>query len=206
MRQPASRDLFAYWNDLRGDRQAPERGEIDPRAIHTILPHLFLLGQDAAGRYPFRLAGMAVCALFGRELRDTPFVALWPDNAKPAVAALLRGIVEDNIGAVETVTGRNEAGQILELELLLLPLAGRSDECARIIGALSAPLAPYWIGIRPLVTLQPGHPRFVGPAVDRAAQRLIAGHRNPLQGPGFVVYPADPRRALPGNVSGLTER
>ena len=73
MRQPSTRELFGYWDRLRGSRQAPDRSEIDPGAIRTSLPDLFLLGLDAERLYPFRLAGMSVCALFGRELRDAAF-------------------------------------------------------------------------------------------------------------------------------------
>lgn len=82
MRQASSRDLFAYWNVLRGTRNAPDRSEIDPGAIRVSLPDVFLLGFDPARSFPFRLAGMAVCALFGRELRDSPFTALWASEIR----------------------------------------------------------------------------------------------------------------------------
>jgi hypothetical protein len=190
MRQASTRDLLAYWNVLRGTRPAPDRSEIDPGAIRASLPDVFLLGLDAARRYPFRLAGMAVCALFGRELRDSSFTALWSPASGPAMAGLLQGIIDDNAGVVTGVTGRNEAGQSLELELLMLPLACRDGERARLIGALSALQPPYWLGIRPLVTLQTGDVRFVGAAVDGTGREFAAGHENPLRGPGFVIYPA----------------
>lgn len=201
MRQPSSRDLFAYWNVLRGDRTAPDRSEIDPGAIRTSLPDLFMLGLDPARRYPFRLAGMSVCALFGRELRDTAFASLWAPPAEPAMAKLLQGVVNDSIGAVTGVVGRNEAGQSLELELLLLPLNCRDGERARVIGALSAPQPPYWLGVRPVLTLQAGDVRFVGPAVD-GGRKFVAGHQNLLTGPGFVVYPATPRAPISRNPQG----
>src|SRR5262245_34820287 len=144
MRQPSTRDLFAYWNVLRGTRNAPDRSEIDPGAIRASLPDVFLLGLDATQRYPFRLAGMSVCALFGRELRDTAFTALWAPAAEPAMAKLVQSVIDDSIGVVTGITGRNEVGQTLDLELLLLPLSCRDGQRARVIGALSAPHAPYW--------------------------------------------------------------
>lgn len=199
MRQASTRDLLAYWNALRGARPAPDRSEIDPGAIRASLPDVFLLGLDAARRYPFRLAGMAVCALFGRELRDTAFASLWSPASEPVMAKLVQSIVDDNAGVITAITGRNEAGQSLELELLMLPLTCRDGERARLIGALSALQPPYWLGIRPVVTLQSGDVRFVGAAVDGAGRKFVAGHENPLRGPGFVVYPAGPRQPIPRN-------
>ena len=37
MRHAASKDLFRYWETLRGSRPAPERGEIEPAEIRGIL-------------------------------------------------------------------------------------------------------------------------------------------------------------------------
>lgn len=190
MRQPATCEVLDYWNLLRGKRYAPDRDEVDPGAIRASLPDVFLLGFDAARRYPFRLAGMSVCALFGRELRDTAYMTLWTAGAAPGMADLLQSVVEDSTGAVIAVTGHNEVGQKLDLELLLLPLTCRGGERARVLGALSAPRPPYWLGVRPLVALQSGDLRFVGAAVDSLGRKFVSGRQNPLTGPGFVVYPA----------------
>lgn len=206
MRQPSSRDLFAYWDALRGTRPAPDRSEIDPGAIRASLPDVFLLGLDPARSYPFRLAGMSVCALFGRELRDSAFTALWTPTAAPAIAKLVQCVIDDCIGAVTAITGQNETGQTLELELLLLPLTCRDGERARVIGALSTASPPYWLGIRPVQTLEDGDVRFVGPAVDGAGRKFVAGRANLLKGPGFVVYPAMPRLPNSTKSAGLTDR
>jgi hypothetical protein len=108
MRQASTRDLFAYWNALRGSRKAPDRAEIDPGAIRSSLPDVFLLRLDAQHRYPFRIAGTSVCALFGHELRDTAFQALWSPTGGIAMAMLLQCVIDDSAGAVTGITGRNE--------------------------------------------------------------------------------------------------
>jgi hypothetical protein len=207
MRQASTRDLFAYWDVLRGSRKAPDRAEIDPGAIRASLPDVFLLGLDAQRRYPFRLAGTSVCALFGRELRDTAFQALWSPTGAVAMAKLVQCVIDDSAGAVTGITGRNEDGDMVDLEMILLPLASRDGGRARVIGAVSAPRPPYWLGIRPVVTLQSGGVRFVGPAVDTpSARKLVAGRDNPLAGPGFVVYPAGAPHTNSTKSSGLTGR
>jgi hypothetical protein len=207
MRQASTRDLFAYWDALRGSRKAPDRSEIDPGAIRASLPDVFLLGLDAQRRYPFRLAGTSVCALFGRELRDTAFSALWSQTGGVAMTKLVQCLIDDSAGAVTGITGRNEDGDMVDLEMILLPLTCRDSERARLIGAVSAPRPPYWLGIRPVLTLQSGGVRFVGPAVETAfARKFVAGRDNPLAGPGFVVYPARSRKANSTETSGLTGR
>lgn len=207
MRQALTRDLFAYWDALRGSRKAPDRSEIDPGAIRSSLPDVFLLGLDAQRRYPFRLAGTSVCALFGSELRETAFSALWSPTGGIAMAMLVQGVIDEKAGAVTGVCGRNDDGDTVDLEMILLPLTCRDGERARLIGAVSALHPPYWLGIRPVLTLHSGDVRFVGPAVQTgSAGRLIAGRDNPLAGPGFVVYAAGTRNANSTKSSGLTGR
>ena len=60
--------LFDYWNELRGKDAAPARVDISPAAISTILPSTFILEKDEQGAFAFRLAGTALCLLFGKEL------------------------------------------------------------------------------------------------------------------------------------------
>lgn len=207
MRQASTRELFAYWDALRGSRKAPDRREIDPGAIRAILPDVFLLGLDVQRHYRFQLAGTSVCALFGRELRDTAFSTLWSPTCGLAMAKLVQCVIDDCAGALTDITGSNEDGDTVDLEMILLPLICRDSERARLIGAVSAPRPPYWLGIRPVLTLQTGGLRFVGPAVETAfARKFVAGRENPLAGPGFVVYPAGPRKANSTESSGLTGR
>jgi len=57
MKHPSNRDLFAYWNERRGARPAPERADIEPAAIRHVLGDTFVLEIDRATQHPFRLAG-----------------------------------------------------------------------------------------------------------------------------------------------------
>ena len=44
MKHAASRELYAYWEERRGTRPAPERAEIEPGAIRGVLSDAFILG------------------------------------------------------------------------------------------------------------------------------------------------------------------
>ncbi len=71
MKHPSSREFFAYWDAKRGDARAPDRSEIEPGAVRELLGDIFVLSYDNEAGYPFRVAGTRVCALLGRDLKDT---------------------------------------------------------------------------------------------------------------------------------------
>jgi hypothetical protein len=185
MKHAASRELYAYWQELRGRRPAPERAEIEPGAIRQILSESFILALDRASDYPFRLAGTRVCALFGRELKAESFVSLWDEPSRRTIRDLLGVLAEEWVGTVAGVTASNADGELAELELLLLPLSARRPSLARTIGVLAPLKIPQWIGASPVGALTLGNRRHVGPAVEkRLLPRFLAARRRR----GFVVY------------------
>lgn len=180
MKHPTSRLLHAYWDRLRGERAAPERSEIEPGEIRTLLADSMILEIDAASRAAtVRLAGTRVCALYGRELKGAPFAGLWggPDAEPPGAGtrdAEVRGLVEtvsgDTAGIVSGLTGFTERDEAVELELLLLPLRHRGKTQARMLGALSPALIPSWLGHRPIVRLETKSQRVLGRAFAESRQ------------------------------------
>jgi len=174
MKHPSSCDLYAYWNERRATRALPERADIEPGAIRHLLGDAFIIALDAPAGYPFRLAGTRVCALFGRELKGEPFTDLWAIVSRAAVRDILTVLREESVGLVAGVSARSAADAGLELELLLLPLAGRGPSHARAIGVLAPMARPDWLGASQLGGLILGHRRHVGPAAERALPRFMA--------------------------------
>ena len=72
-------ELYAYWNQLRGARSAPERNDVDPGAIRGVLADTFVLDFDDRRGFPFRIAGSRANAIFLKELRGLSFLELWRD-------------------------------------------------------------------------------------------------------------------------------
>jgi hypothetical protein len=178
MKQASSRELFGYWTARRGKRPAPERGEIEPGAIRRVLGDVFILEFDRRGGHPVRLAGTRVCALFGRELKNGPFLDLWDDETRALLAQLLGIVADEATGVVASAKGRTPEGWSQDLELVLLPLAHRGDTHARMIGALSPLVAPFWLGTSHLGALKLGSVRHLDPRLETpAAARLVAGPR-----------------------------
>ncbi len=189
MKQDATRELFEYWDALRGTRPAPERGDIEPGAIRSCLANTFVLAFDPEHGHPFRIAGTSVCALFGAELTRKPFELLWAADERHAIRDLVQTVTEDMEGVVAGVTGRNEAAETINLEMILLPLARDhalgDGSAGRILGALATKAPPYWLGTRPVQSLHLGELRFTGAAGTTSPRR-----DTPLRGKGFVFYPA----------------
>jgi hypothetical protein len=189
MKQASSRELFGYWAARRGKRAAPERGEIEPSAIRRALGDVFILEFDRRAGHPFRLGGTRMCALFGRELKNEPFLDLWDDETRAQVAQLLAVVADEVSGIVAGVKGRTGEGWPQDLELVLLPLFQRGDTHARMIGALTPFNAPFWLGVSRLGALTLGNVRHLDPVHELpTAARLVAGTQGPARRAVFTVY------------------
>lgn len=98
MKHATTREVFAYWDNCRGDRLAPERSDIEPGAIRSVLSDTFILTFDRKAGHPFRLAGTRLCAVMGCELKGEPFADLWSEESRKQIDDLLKTIAEEKIG------------------------------------------------------------------------------------------------------------
>lgn len=147
MKQLMTRELFAYWDETRGDRLAPERADIDPAGIRSLLGHAFVLEVDRAGRFPFRLSGTRINALFLRELRGSSFIDLWRGSERAELAELLLSMLDDTTPAVVGAAAAPSGHLAINLELLLLPLRHLGRTHARLLGSFAADMQPSWSGL-----------------------------------------------------------
>lgn len=175
MRHKTTETVFNYFNTLRAGRSAPLRTEIDPAALKSVLPDLFIMEKGRDGIIRFRLAGTRVCAMLGQEMRDRTFSDIW-DPAVRHRMRLAADTVLANRKALEiAVTAVDADGIALSLEMLMLPLFSRVDHCDRIFGSLVALDAMGPVEAYPRI-LKPADLAFVpvGPE-DVAAERAPAG-------------------------------
>jgi hypothetical protein len=185
MKHAASRELYAYWEEKRGTRPAPERAEIEPGAIRSVLSDAFILALDRNAAHPVRLAGTRVCALFDREIKGESFLDLWAAPSRPIIGSLLAILADECTGTVAGVTAQNAAGEPIDLELLLLPLGTRRPIFARAIGVLAPLKIPQWLGASPIGALTLGGRRHVGSALEK---RLLPRFMAPRGRRGLTVY------------------
>lgn len=163
MKHQVTRDLFTYWDNLRGGRPAPERSDIDPAEIHQILGDTFILEYENEDQLTFRLAGTRLCGSFCRELKGRSFLDIWSAEDIASVKLLLTAVAEDEAAAVIGFKGKTERDQTLDFETILLPLRHFGQPKSRILGAASPVDMPYWVGIWPLTELSISSMRLIWP-------------------------------------------
>lgn len=137
MKHPSSREFFAYWDRRRGDARAPDRSDIEPGAVRSLLGDIFVLSYDAAAGYPFRVAGTRVCALFGRDLKDAGFSALFAPPCRTEIETIVAVVAEEMQPAVAGVAATSQDGKPLHLELLLLPFNTHAHAPVSLTGLLA---------------------------------------------------------------------
>ena len=165
MRHRTTETVFDYFNDLRAGRAAPLRTEIDPAALKTVLPDLFILERGRDGIVRFRLAGTRVCLILGQEVRGREFAEAWEPGARHKIKLAVDAVLANQNAleiAVETATDDEET---FALEMLLLPLYSQKDKCDRVFGSL--------VAIEPGLTIN-SHPRLLLPS-DLAFVPVDAG-------------------------------
>lgn len=170
MRHEESRHLFSYWDGLRAGRAAPDRTEVDPRAIASILGDTFILEADRTGALPYRLAGSRVSNLFARELKGSGFLDRFTPDARDRARAALSDATSAQTGLMLALAATSAQGRKVDLEAVILPLAHRGRVGARLIGALSVAEAPWWIGRDGVASLDVTELRLLWPSWQQGEQ------------------------------------
>ncbi|MBR1248872.1 PAS domain-containing protein [Bradyrhizobium sp. AUGA SZCCT0169] len=137
MKHPSSRQFFAYWDAKRGHARAPDRSEIEPSAVRELLGDIFVLGYENEAGFPFRVAGTRVCALLGRDAKDSSFSALFAEESRREIEDIVTYVAEEMLAAVAGITATSEDGRTAHLELLLLPFNNRAHAPISITGLLA---------------------------------------------------------------------
>lgn len=146
MRQRTSQLLFQYWNDVRGERLAPERFDIEPARISAILPETCILERDESGGCHFRLAGTRICDNYGLELRGQSLLDLVPEGDRAVLEEVLAEVTQRGAAGLFDLSARTEDGREVTFEALLLPLLHTSGHVSRYLGSISPVDPPVWLG------------------------------------------------------------
>lgn len=156
MRSKTAIEIYAYWDELRGHREVPARGQIEPSHIRNILPDLFILEKTPRGDIRFRLAGTRICALFARELRGSTFDALWLADQTGRLDRVAEDVMTQKTPVVLSASSLAGTADRLPTEIILLPLRSPDGVVDRIIGALVPLSRPLWLEATPVNYLDLG--------------------------------------------------
>lgn len=174
MKAAATKDLFGYWNRIRGARAAPERSDVDPAAIRKTLADTFILEADLETGYPFRLSGSRICDVTGHEMKGEQFLSLWRGPDRTTMLGALETVSDDAAVAVIGAQGSTELGRKTDLEIALLPLKHRGRTHARVLGSLAAVETPYWLGACPVTRFELTSLRMIWPSGRRPPMAGLA--------------------------------
>ena len=161
MKQAATRELYTYWNDLRQERAAPNRIDLNPAAIRGVLSNTFMVEVDPGRSYPLRIVGSRMTALFRRELNGETFMGLWGRDDRLLMTQMIQTVLDEPIPLVAGVTAAPAGRGPIELELLLLPLRHEGKTHSRMLGSLVPASIPSWYGLIAVDALQIETSRFL---------------------------------------------
>lgn len=161
MRHKNNFELFDYWTTKRGTRAAPSRTDIEPADIRGLLPNIFICDLAKDGQLNFRLAGTALCALHGRELKGSSFSSLWLANGVRNAGRTGASVANGITPAVLSLDCLSIGARVVKAEMLLLPITGPSGLHDRLIGLLSLFDPPYWLSHDPLLGFSTTGIRFL---------------------------------------------
>ncbi len=137
MKSKTSILLFSYWNDVRQNRLAPRRFEIEPSRITAILPETFVLERLDSETYRYRLAGTRICEDFGFEFRGTNFLDGWTADDHITLSRHLQSLTQQGGVGLLTFEAKTPSDGLQTFECLLLPLIHTRDTVDRFLGALT---------------------------------------------------------------------
>ncbi|AQQ07643.1 PAS domain-containing protein [Roseibium algicola] len=163
MKHGVTQTLYNYWDNLRGARPAPNRSEVDPGEIRGLLGDTFILETNGSRDVRYRLAGTRLCSAHCRELKGRNFLRGWSVKDREALESLIAAITEDAAAAVIGINGHTERGQILQMEMLLVPLNVPGEGRIRVLGSCTPMEKPYWIGLHPILSQSISSLRLVWP-------------------------------------------
>jgi hypothetical protein len=146
MKQKTNQLLFAYWNEVRGERMAPRRFEIEPGRIAQILSETFILERIDHETYPFRLAGTKISDQFGTEMRGTNFLADWIEEDHLALSNQLDSVCKRGGVLVFDIEAAADQRRRASFEITVMPLIHTGETVTRLVGAISAIDPPAWLG------------------------------------------------------------
>jgi hypothetical protein len=137
MRHSAAKAILSYWHSIvPEDGGAPGHAALQPRALKSHLPDLFIIERMDRAVFSFKLAGTRMCARYGRELRDHDFIRLWPSAQHGEVLAQLTQALQSAAPVVLKGAAATLDGDVVPFSILLMPIADAEGNVNRLMGAM----------------------------------------------------------------------
>ena len=144
---PDNRQLFRYWESIRGEQSAPSKSDIDLKKISRLLPYLGILERHPLRQlYHWRLAGTGICKLFNSRLTGEQFMSDWQAFESSVVSRMLDSVISSHQPSIARIKASNSQGDSIGLELLALPYATSKPNITHLLVGIVMFREPSWLG------------------------------------------------------------
>lgn len=138
---PNTDGLIDYWRRKTGAEALPARADIGPGDFLGLLAQVLMVGREARGHYPVRLAGGFIDDLHGEAVKGRNFMLLWAMEDRTRLQTALELSRRHPHPIVAVAEARGAVGGIALVEMLFAPLAGHGGVTDRWL-SLYQPLTP----------------------------------------------------------------
>lgn len=122
MRHQSSRLLFDYWDSLRGGRAAPERRDVDPIELKSILADVFFAERTPGAFVMYQFVGTRINAMHGFDLQHRSALGIWSGTSAVEFVKMIERMTTHGIPMVISSEGELSSKEVTEIETLILPL------------------------------------------------------------------------------------
>lgn len=131
-----SRALFRHWEALRAERPCPDRHEITFAKLSNVITNIAILDRNAGGKWQYRLAGSAVCTMFGGNVTGQEVLRAF-DSFESQVIGRVLNISEERLQpGLMRMRLMDENNAVSSAELLILPVLNGATGKAQLICGL----------------------------------------------------------------------
>ncbi|MGE0211866.1 MAG: PAS domain-containing protein [Parvibaculaceae bacterium] len=188
---PGSRMLFRYWERIRGERSAPDRADVDLRAIGSVLASVGILERHRRPTvFLWRVAGTGIGDIWGKEVTGHDMLAGWKGMERHSLVSCLDAVVDAHQPFVARFSASSDHGEAVGVELVALPVRPAERETQILCTALAF-RDPAWLSTRAPRSLSLTSIRIIWteplPGDPVAAQRPDAAHIRPAVAPLRVI-------------------
>jgi hypothetical protein len=116
----------------------PQRADINPRQISSLLPHLMILDIHEPLRFRFRLVGTKICERWGENQTNKWLDELDFDGSREVLLAQYASVARTGVPQYGIDEFVNDAGRYLHYQRLLLPLSDDGHFPTMLLGMQKA--------------------------------------------------------------------
>lgn len=172
---PNSRMLLRAFDQMRGERTAPRREDLDLKQMRRLVPSLFIAEQAASsGDFRWRLAGTSVSALFGREVTGSSVSGGWNRQDSERIRRVLSGVCGTHRPDLLRMRFMTDRGQWILAQMAAVPLMAADGLTTQVLGGLFAFSNP---GLKHYETITGRELVTAGNAQPQHRFRVITGSR-----------------------------